>query len=197
MTQVKERFLSPKMQFLLKNLLRGIAWLAVLVTCYILAKKYLDFDLKIILGSLYENWRIIFLIFFTSEVIFGIIPPEFFMFWALRHEDLSLYLQNVAVLAAISYAAGIIGYYIGSYFNTTRAYRALRKNVFGKFEKHFNTFGGFLVIVAALTPIPYSGICMIVGSVKYNFRNFIWISLMRFVRFAVYSIIIWEANILN
>lgn len=172
-------------------------WLTILITAYFLAKRHLNFDLQVLLGPLYENVVAIFSIFLFSELVFGIIPPEFFMFWALRNESLIIYLENVTALAFMSYFAGIVGYYIGSYFNSTRVYRLLRKNYLGKFDKLFNRYGGFLVIVAALTPIPFSGVCMIVGAVKYNFRKFIWISLLRFVRFTVYGIIIWEANILN
>ncbi len=197
MSGVKENITSEKSQFLLRNLLRGLVWLTILITAYILAKKHLNFDFEMVLGPIYENVPAVFSIFLLSELVFGIIPPEFFMFWALRHENLVIYLENVVVLAMMSYFAGVMGYYIGSYFNSTKIYRLIRTNYLRRFEKLFYQYGGFLVVVAALTPLPFSGICMLVGAVKYNFRKFIWISLLRFVRFTIYGIIIWEANILN
>lgn len=183
---------AERTRFLVTNLAKGILWLAILITLYLLAKKYLNFDIKDWMGPLYDNSVAIYVMFLVSEIVFGIIPPEIFMFWSARHADLSLYVQNVAALSVISYAAGVIGYYIGSYFNKTLLYRALKRNVFGRFEKHFNNYGGFLVVVAALTPLPFSGICMLVGAVKYNFRKFIWFSLFRFLRYIVYAWIIWE-----
>ncbi len=197
MSELKESKVTEKTKFLLRNLLRGLIWLAVLVTAYLWAKKNLDFDLQVLLGPLYDNAPAVFSIFLISELVFGIIPPELFMFWALRHENIIIYLENVAALAFMSYFAGLIGYYIGSYFNSTRLYRLLRRNYLKRFDKHFNRYGGFLVVVAALTPLPFSGICMLVGAVKYRLRKFVWISLLRFVRFTAYGIIIWEANILN
>lgn len=188
---------SRKYSFLLRNLLKGLIWLAVIVAAYLYIKKNYGFDLEIILGPFYDNGTVIYSIFLISEILIGIIPPEFFMLWGLRHEVLNLYVQNVIALACISYGAGVIGYYIGSYFNGTRLYRLLRIYFFGKFEKHLNDFGGFLVVVAALTPLPFSGICMLTGAVGYSVKKFMYISLMRFVRFAVYGFIIWEANILN
>lgn len=176
---------------------RGLFWLTVIVFLYFYAKKNLDFDLEVILGPLYNRPTVIYSIFLTSEVIFGIIPPEFFMLWSLRHGELGLYIQNIIALSSVSYCAGVIGYYIGNYFNGTRLYRALKRNIFGKFERRFYQYGGFIVVVAALTPLPFSGICMMIGAVKYSFRRFIVIALMRFVRFLAYGIIIWEANILN
>ncbi len=183
-------------RFLLKNLGRGLIWLIVIVGGYFFLKNKFNFSLADILGPVYDQPTTIFGIFLASEVIFGIIPPELFMIWALRHENLDLYIQNIIALSVISYLAGAVGYYIGSHFNTTRLYASLEKNYLGRFEKHMNRFGGFLVIVAAITPIPFSGICMLMGTVKYPVKRFMVISLMRFMRFGVYAYIIWEANIL-
>ena len=188
---------SEKTKFLLSNLVKGLAWLVIIVAGYFLAKKYFDFDLELLLGPLYEKPVAIFSIFLVSEVVFGIIPPEFFMLWSLRDEVLLLYIQNIAALAFMSYCAGVLGYFIGSYFNSTVMYRLLRRNYLGKYEKMFNNYGGFLILVAALTPLPFSGICMLVGAVNYSKRKFFWISMSRFIRFIVYAFIIWEANILN
>jgi membrane protein YqaA with SNARE-associated domain len=186
-----------KTRFFLWNLGKGLLWLTIIISLYFYAKNNLDFDLEVLLGPLYHRSGVIFFVFLTSEVVFGIIPPEFFMLWSLRNGELMLYVQNIIALSSISYCAGIIGYYIGSYFNGTKLYRTLEKNVFGKFQKHFYRYGGFIIVVAALTPLPFSGICMLIGAVKYSFRQFVVISMMRFVRFLVYGIIIWEANIFN
>lgn len=170
-------------------------WLAVIVAAFIYARKNYDFTLETVLGPVYDQPTVVYLIFLASEVIFGIIPPEFFMIWSLRSEILSNYIYNIIALSAISYAAGIIGFGIGAYLKNTRFYRIMKVRVFGKFEKHLNNYGGFLVVVAALTPLPFSGIAMLVGSVHYSFKKYLWFSLFRFLRFLAYGIIIWEANI--
>jgi len=190
--QKPDNAVPGRSQFLLRNLIPGIIWLAVIVIGYILASKYLGFDLKKALGPLYENTFAIFTLFLSSEVIFGIIPPEFFMFWALRHEDLNFYILNVSFLASISYVSGIIGYFFGAYFNTTRIYRFLRRKYLGKYQQQFNIYGGFLITVAALTPIPFSGVCMLMGSVKYPIKRFLLVSSIRFIRFAIYGWIVWK-----
>lgn len=186
---------KERTQFLLRNLLRGFLWLAVIIGGYILAKRYFAFDIATAMGPLYDQPFLIFSIFLVSEVVFGIIPPEFFMMWSARHEDLTLYIQNVAVFSIMSYVAGVIGFYVGRYFNTTRLYAYIKKNFLGKTEKRFNRFGGFLVIVAALTPLPFSGICMLTGAVKYPIRKFLVIALTRFIRFGLYAYIIWQTNV--
>ncbi|MEQ8552662.1 MAG: hypothetical protein RIC53_08420 [Cyclobacteriaceae bacterium] len=188
---------NERIKFFLRNLFRGLIWLAVVVGGYFYLESHYDFSLKGVLGGLYDQPVMIYLIFFVSETVFGIIPPELFMIWALRDELISHYIFYVLGLAVISYFAGIIGYYIGSHFSTTQLYLSIRKNYLGRFEKHLNRFGGFLVIVAALTPLPFAGICMLMGTVKYPYRRFLFISLTRLLRFIVYAVIIWEANILH
>lgn len=148
-----------------------------------------------VLGPIYDRPTIVYLVFLASEVIFGIIPPEFFMIWSLKDELLADYVYDIIGLSTISYVAGIIGFGIGAYLKNTRFYRIMKVRVFGKFEKHLNNYGGFLVIVAALTPLPFSGIAMLVGSVHYSFRKYLWFSLFRFLRFIAYGFVIWEANV--
>ena len=196
--QHKERHeAAERTRFFLRNLVRGLIWLIVIVGGYFFLKNKYDFSLSDVLGPVYDQPVTIFTIFLSSEVIFGIIPPELFMIWALRNEVVSLYIENIIALSLISYVAGVLGYIIGSKFNRTKLYTTLQKNYLGRFEKHLNRFGGFLVIVAALTPLPFSGICMLMGTVKYPVKRFMFFALLRFVRFGVYAYIVWEANILQ
>ena len=187
--------LPDRRRFLLRNLLRGFLWLAVIVIGFIYLRKNYGFSMETLLGPVYDEPTIVYFIFLASEIIFGIIPPEFFMIWSLRNEVFMAYINNVIALSAISYVAGIIGFGIGAYLKNTRFYRMMKYRVFGKFEKHLNNYGGFLVVVAALTPLPFSGIAMLVGSVHYSFKKYLWFSLFRFLRFIAYGIVIWEANI--
>ena len=184
-----------KTQFFLYNLLRGLFFLVVTIAGYFVAKKYLGLDLKEMMGPLYESPKTVFSMFWISEVVFGIIPPEFFMIWSQRHEDYNLFVSNVIAFMVISYVAGVIGYWFGAYLNTTKAYGFLKKGVFGKFESQFNKYGGFLVIVAAMTPIPFSGVCMLVGSARYSFSRFLFFALTRFVRFTAYAYVIWQVHV--
>ncbi len=196
MSSKEQKPLPDKNKFLLRNLAKGLVWLAVIVFGYLYLRKNYDFTLESVLGPVYERPSIIYLIFLASETIFGIIPPEFFMIWSLRSEILQNYVNNIIALSTISYISGIIGFGIGAYLKNTQFYKQMKKRVFGKFEKHLNNYGGFLVVVAALTPLPFSGIAMLVGSVHYSFKKYLLFSLFRFVRFVAYGIVIWEAHIL-
>ncbi len=196
MSKKVKKPLPNRNKFLINNLLKGLLWLIIIVLGYAFLRQNYDFTLESILGPVYHQPAIVYIIFMASEVIFGIIPPEFFMIWSLRSEVLVNYVNNIVALATISYSAGIIGFGIGAYLKNTQFYEQMKKRVFGKFEKHLNNYGGFLVVVAALTPLPFSGIAMLVGSIHYSFRKYLWFSMTRFIRFIAYGIVVWEANIL-
>ncbi len=185
---------NKKSTFLIRNLLRGLVWLAVIIAAFLFIKNKVDINYLAWLKPIYNNTAIIFLIYLTSELVIGIIPPEVFMIWALRNGSVIEYMMLILLLALISYIAGLTGYFFGRYLNTTLLYRFIRRKFLRKMEGMLNIYGLYIIIVAALTPLPFSGVSMLVGSVKYPLKKYILYSLSRFARFAVYSWFIWEAN---
>jgi membrane protein DedA with SNARE-associated domain len=185
---------KERVNFLLKNLGKGLAWFAVLVIAYILFKDRIIVDPDSLLGRVSDNPVLVFSIFLASEIIIGIIPPEIFMGWAANPKDPGLYIFYVTLLALISYGAGIIGFLFGRLMSNTILFRYTRRKFFTQVEMFFKSYGGFLIFVAAVTPIPFSAVCMLVGSVRYKFSRFLLISLTRFLRFGFYSYILWHAG---
>ncbi|WPP50254.1 YqaA family protein [Catalinimonas niigatensis] len=187
----KEKFI-----FLARNLARGLLWLSLLVGGFFLFKKYVDINYLEWLKPVYEKPLLVYAIYSLSEVLFGIIPPEIFMMWGLRSGKMTDYATIVILLAIISYLAGCIGFLIGRYLENTQFFKIFKNKVFGKYEKYLFHFGSFIIIVAALTPLPFSGVSMLVGSVEFPPRKYLLFALSRFLRFFVYAYVIWEVNAL-
>ncbi len=181
-------------RFFIRNLLRGLLWLSILVGGYIIFKKTVDFDYISWLKPIWDHPYLVYSIFTISEIVIGLIPPEIFMIISAERNIVSEYVISIAVLSGISYTAGFIAYWIGIYFNHTVYFRYLKRKYFGKYEKYLNKFGMFLVIVASLTPLPFSGIAMLIGSVRFPIKKYLLFSLFRFPRFIIYSYIIWQAH---
>jgi len=192
----KTKPLKGRTKFLIRNLFKGFVWLVALIVSFVWARNELGTDYIKWIEPVYENSFAIYSIFLGSEILIGIIPPELFMIWASRNGVIADYIGNIILLASISYAAGLIGHWIGNHLNTSKFYRLLKRNFFGKYEKYINDFGGFIIVVAALTPVPFSGIAMLMGSLHYPIKRFLLFALFRFLRFGVYAAIIWEANLL-
>ena len=187
---------TSKGKFLARNLAKGVVWLVVLIVVFLIIKNNFDLHPESWIGRIADQPFLVYLIFLISEIVVGIIPPEIFMFWSLKSADSSLYLVDIILLSTISYGAGLIGYFIGKTFYDTRIYEFLQDRLLGKYETFLRKFGGFLIIVAALTPLPFSGICILVGSVKFNYKKFMLFSSFRFLRFFAYGYIVWQANLL-
>lgn len=187
--------IPPKLAFFLRNFARGLAWvLAILVIVFGLKKLNL-FDYETFLLPMYDRPLLIYLTFFISEVVIGIIPPEFFMLWALYNHTFATYMAIVIGLATISYVAGLIAYLAGRYLNTHKFFRYFRRRFLKKIERLFYQYGMPLIIVSALTPVPFSATSMLVGSSRYPPGKYLLYSLSRYLRFILYAYIVWETAV--
>lgn len=175
---------------------RGLAWLAILVFLFIFIRSNVDVNFLNWLEPLFENTWLIFTIYTLSELFFGIIPPEFFMLWALQKGNIWDYTFYVSLFFIISYLSGVAGFLFGSFLNKTILFRYIRRRFLGKYHSMLQKYGFFLILVAALTPIPFSGISMLVGSLHYPWQKYLWWASSRLIRFIVYALIIWEAGYL-
>lgn len=187
---------TERTKFLLRNLLKGFIWLAVIIIIFIAFKKLGKAFVFHWLDPILNQPLLVYLIFLASEIVFGIIPPEIFMLWGLRTGDAFSYAFVVGSLALLSYGSGIVGFFIGRYFQNTRIYRLLRYKRIIKYEDKLREYGLYLIIVASLTPVPFSAMSMLVGAVRYPIKDYLLFSLARFIRFSTYSWIIWQANML-
>jgi membrane protein DedA with SNARE-associated domain len=184
---------ETKSGFFLKNLLRGLLWFAVIITAFILAEEYIQTTFHKDIDALQDKPVILFLVFFASEVLFGLVPPEFFMLvWILHKVSLMEFVINLILLTVISYLSGVIGYFIGSNFSKTTIYKKLHVRYLIQYDAQLKRYGVFLVMVAAVTPIPYSATCMLAGSVGLPFKRFLLIGMLRVVRFAAYGYMVWS-----
>jgi len=184
---------ETKSGFLFRNLLKGLLWFIVIITVFILVEDYIqdNFQSKII--ALQNKPLLLYLSFFISEVVFGIIPPEFFMMvWILQKVSIPDYIISLSILTVISYISGVIGYYIGKNFSKTGVYKRLHEKVLYQYDHPLLKYGGYLVFVGAVSPLPFSAVCMLAGSVNFNYRNFLLICIARILRFAVYGYLVWS-----
>lgn len=171
-------------------------WLGVIVGLFVFTKHNLNKDLIIRFEPLFSHTFFILSIYAVSELIIGIIPPELFMIWSLRSGEAHTYILYILLLTVISYLAGFIAYLFGRYLHNTQLYQYLHNRYLQKSEVLLHEYGLYLILVASLTPVPFSGVAMLVGSVHYPVKKYIYWSLLRFIKFALSAWIIWEANMI-
>ena len=131
----------------------------------------------------------ILITFFISETLLGLIPPEIFIAWSGKTESPIL---NLSILATLSYLGGLVSYFIGK---TALKIESLKNYLEVKMAanlKNTRKWGGFLILVGALLPLPFSIACLAAGMIKYPFRNVVFFGLFRFARFAAYAWAIFQ-----
>ncbi len=130
----------------------------------------------------------IFSFFYASETILGLVPPEIFLGWAGK--TTSPYL-NVAILATLSYFGGLTAYFIGHASLKIESVREYLEVKMAKNLKNTRKWGGILILVGALLPLPFAISCLTAGMIKYPFRNVVLYGLFRFLRFAFYTYMVF------
>ena len=180
--------------FFFKNFIRGLLFFAIALGFYKVSFSYLDLSsLKNQISFDFPSF-FVFTLFFMSEVILGIIPPELFMIWAISSKPIGSYLFYVITFSFLSYIAGFTAFLFGKYLHNTWLYEYMKKNIIGKYERKISAFGWLVIVVAAITPLPFSATCAVVGAVGFDRKKYLFYSSARFLRYAIYGFFIWLAH---
>ncbi len=137
----------------------------------------------------FSTWSIV-TFFYASETILGLIPPEIFLGWASKMDSPYFY---IALLATISYLGGLTAYFLGRASLKIASIKEYLEVKMAKNLKNTEKWGGILILVGALLPLPFAISCLTAGMIKYPFRNVVLYGLFRFIRFAFYGYLIFSA----
>lgn len=162
----------------------GFIALYLVVDLFIIDLQYV-FDLIV---RNYSEW-FIFSLFFTSEVIFGILPPEIFIAWGLNTVQPWLFMF---LLASLSYVAGVVAYWIGRWMFSIPAVRRYMETKIPRHITNLRKWGGLFVFVGAMLPLPHSIVSLSSGLIKYNFKSYLLWALFRYLRFLIFAIALFK-----
>lgn len=189
---------AHKIKFLFQHFLKGILWMAVIALLYWLFAEFVfKENPEMWLSHFYSNPLLIYGIYIGSEIFFGLFPPEIFMIWAFNKGDVWSYVINVSFFAMVSYGAGMLAFLAGRYLRRVVLFRYLGRKFFSKYWPLVRKFGSFLIIVAALTPLPWATISLLIGSTEYPFNRFLFVALARLLRFIVYGVVVYQGHLLG
>lgn len=127
--------------------------------------------------------------FFISETLLGLVPPEIFIAWSDKTDNPWFYLS---LLALLSYAGGLISYWIGVAITKIPRIHDYMNRKMETQLKNSKKWGGFLIVVGALLPLPFSISCIAAGIINFPFKNVIIFGSLRLLRFVIYGLIIFN-----
>ncbi|SEQ43945.1 membrane protein YqaA, SNARE-associated domain [Hyunsoonleella jejuensis] len=127
--------------------------------------------------------------FFVSETLLGLIPPEIFIAWSGKMPNPWGYLS---ILAVLSYTAGLLAYHLGKMITKIPSVHNYLEVKMKKQLKNSRKWGGFLIIVGALLPLPFSISCIAAGIIKFPFKIVALFGALRLLRFVIYGLVIFN-----
>ncbi len=182
-------------RFLGINFLKLILILAGIIALILILDHFIDFKARQDELQHYvekHNPLFVFTFFLSTESFMGLIPPDIFIIWAKARFPEYPY-RIVTVLGTLSYIGGINAYFLGKLI---RRFPRVERYIQKKYEKNFDLigkWGGVVIIMAALFPLPFAMISTIAGIVKYPFKNFLIYGTTRYIRFYLYAMAIFGA----
>ncbi len=177
--------------FIWQNTKKALIPLAVIVGI-LLYVNYKVMNINDMLLHVTKNFSdfSIFTLFFISESILGLLPPDIFIAWTKSTESPLLYLS---ILAVLSYLGGVFSYYKG---RTLLLIPKINNYLEGRMTKHIKNmqkWGGFLIAVGALLPLPFAIACLAAGMIKFPQKQFFIFASLRVFRFVIYGYLIYTA----
>lgn len=176
--------------FLLDLVKKSIVPLIVVIAIVFIFDHYI-YDIGMLIDMVTTTYSKVGVIsfFFASECILGLITPELFIAWAGKTDTPFV---TLAILAFLSYLSGIINYGYGVALLKIPKVKNYVEVKIAKHTKNLKKWGGLLIVVGALSPLPYTLVSIAAGIMKYSFRSYLFFSIFRIIRFFLYAILIFN-----
>lgn len=177
-------------RFLGQNIVKLLIAIVILGAILYFVGEYV-IDINHLTSIIFERFNMFFILgsLFLSESILGLLPPDLYIIWA---KDQSYPYLMVLVLAALSYAGGVISY---AYGTQLVKFKPIHDFVHIKFKEQFEQlrrFGGLFIFLAAVTPLPFSPVSVVAGVVEFPFQKYLFVALARFLRFFLYALVLFN-----
>ena len=175
--------------YFFKNLVKVLIGMGLLLLILFMFQYFVpDFNAQLEAMLTHFKPLSILIVFFLSESILGLIPPDIFIIWA---QNFSFPYAMVGLLAFISYLGGAVSYLIGTYIGRIPAVEIWLNKKFESSFDQIKKWGGILIVFAALFPLPFSPVCMAAGTIRFPLATFFILGTFRFVRFFLYAVVLY------
>lgn len=175
--------------FIWKAIKTALPYVAAFIAAIVTLNQFVDVNAT--LSRLTEMLPVfgVLSFFFISETILGLVPPEVFIAWSGKT---ATPWQFLSILAVLSYLGGLVSYWLGQLFTKIPAVHNYLVVKMAKQLKNTRKWGGFLIIIGALLPVPFAVSCMTAGLIKFPFKSVMFYGSLRVLRIFGYGIVIFN-----
>ena len=171
-----------------KHIIRGTVFLFILVGFIFLLALSLEPQIREFSEWLRTNFGIWGLggIVFIADLIISPVPPDAVLFIISKSSLHESWLILVPLFGVVSSAAGVCGWLIGKRLQHISFIKRFIDQFTVEHGDAIKRFGFWMVVLGALTPLPFSLTCWLAGIFKLPFKTFIVACLCRVPRFVLY-----------
>ncbi len=184
------------LKFITTNLLRGLLGFGLIILAFITLRSLID-DYEGILFGLQGQHFLIYSIFFISETTMGLLPPEIIM-EIYKSSGPQIYCLHIGIMAVLSYIGGIVAFHFGRLLDRVDViHRLTARPRFAANIALYKKYGGVLILLAAITPVPSATISLISGALGFPLRKYLLFASPIILRFVVYGYLFYQLGNYN
>ena len=129
-------------------------------------------------GFASSDWSIVILaaVSFTESIFFPIPPDPLLVGIAILRPHTALWLGALVTVSSV--AGALVGHWLGRRFGRPLIYKLVDREKVATVERLFNRYGGWAVLIAAFTPVPYKVFAISAGILDLDRRTFVVASLV-------------------
>jgi membrane protein YqaA with SNARE-associated domain len=179
-------------RFVTANLLKGFLWFGLIVLAFVVLRHLFD-DYEKVLEGLQDRPFMIYSVFFISEMSIGLIPPEVIM-EIFKGQGAGWFWVHLGIMTVLSYLGAVVAFYIGRLLDRVDVvHRLMTRPKFAQNIALYKKYGGVLILISAVTPVPFATVSLISGALGFSFKSFLFWASPRVLRFVVYGYLFWLA----
>lgn len=172
------------------TVIKTVSSIIVLLVLVYLGKHYLKNELEYLGHLFFEKFGFVGLFIDVYLVDTFIVPVTPDLFLGLLITNGGNQILGLILICIASVLGGISGFYIGFYLNSRKYVQKLTKRYRERGERLFRRYGVGAVILAAISPIPFSTICWLAGIFRMRFSQFFWATFFRIPRMIIWYYLI-------
>ena len=180
---------NPELKKLLRqHLARGLIFLFALVAIILILALIFEPQLRTLAHWLTDQFGIlgIAILVFCSDLFISPIPPDAALFFVGKSDLHQSWFLYVPLLGLVSTLAGVCGWLIGQRLKHLKIVNKFLASLGDEYHDAIKRFGFWMVVLGALTPLPFSLTCWLAGIFKLPLQSFVVAALFRVPRFVIY-----------
>jgi len=171
-----------------KHLLRAMIVLFVFIVFIFALAFTFENSINHFAESLNERFGFLGLmgVVFFADLVVSPIPPDIALFFLGRSPMHEMWYLYVPLLGVASTVAGIGCWFLGQKLEKLPVFRRIVEYYGQDYKKDAKRFGFWIVVIGALTPVPFSLTCWFAGMFRMPLKTFVKAAAVRIPRFVLY-----------